>query len=144
MQGRNVAYLPPPSNGRRLYQIRLSGPPVGPKVGPSALSGTTEYFIHATWPDRERMRWEALQLSQAEARRNGDAFGAQGGRAKLTTEENQWLKTHYGGEFNFLRMYGLKFGDEDREEGRAIMRAIKQTDDNGDNDNGDDGDYLDD
>lgn len=35
------------------------------------------------------------------------------------------MKFHYGGEFHFLTSYGLSiYKDEDREEGRGIMRAF--------------------
>jgi hypothetical protein len=44
---------------------------------------------------------------------------------RLTNEEKAWLKTHYGGEFKFLQTYGLSiYRDEDREEGRRILRSI--------------------
>jgi hypothetical protein len=47
----------------------------------------------------------------------------------LTTEEKNYLKKHYGGEFKFLMMYGLSiYKEEDREEGRSILRAIKTGD----------------
>ena len=43
----------------------------------------------------------------------------------LTDEEKDWLKKNYGGEFNFLHTHGLKMHDEeDREQGRRIVRAM--------------------
>lgn len=43
----------------------------------------------------------------------------------LTGAEKDWLKQHWGGEFHFLRAYGLSIHkDEDREEGCAIVRAM--------------------
>jgi hypothetical protein len=42
-----------------------------------------------------------------------------------TTAEKQWLKKHWRDEFHFLIAYGLKiYNEEDREEGRAIVRAF--------------------
>lgn len=42
-----------------------------------------------------------------------------------TQAEKQWLKDHWDGEFKFLRAYGLSiYKEEDREEGRAIARAM--------------------
>lgn len=43
----------------------------------------------------------------------------------LTEVEREWLRKNYGGVFNFLRSYGLSIHeDEDREEGRAILRSM--------------------
>lgn len=46
-----------------------------------------------------------------------------------TQEERDWLKKHFDGEFKFLREYGLSiYKDEDREEGRQILRALMEGD----------------
>lgn len=46
-----------------------------------------------------------------------------------TSAEKQWLKTHWGSEFHFLRCYQLSIYDEgDREEGRRIARALMEAD----------------
>lgn len=46
-----------------------------------------------------------------------------------TGTEKQWLKKNWGSEFKFLQAYGLKiYNDEDREEGRAIVRAFMEHD----------------
>ena len=46
-----------------------------------------------------------------------------------TTEEKQWLKKHWGGEFHMLQAYGLSIHKEDdREEGRAITRGLMRQD----------------
>ena len=35
------------------------------------------------------------------------------------------MKTHFGSEFKFLLLYNLKiYNEEDRQEGRAILRAL--------------------
>ncbi|TKA66867.1 hypothetical protein B0A55_08311 [Friedmanniomyces simplex] len=44
---------------------------------------------------------------------------------RLTETEKCWLKDNYGGEWKFLMACGLNMHkDEDREEGRGIMRAL--------------------
>lgn len=44
---------------------------------------------------------------------------------KYTTSEKAWLKVAFGGEFKFLRMFGLSiYDEEDREEGRSIARGF--------------------
>ena len=48
----------------------------------------------------------------------------------LSADERKWLKDNWGGEFHFLRCYSLSiYKEEDREEGRLIMRALIKCDD---------------
>jgi hypothetical protein len=52
------------------------------------------------------------------------------GTASYTAAEKQWLKDEWRDEFHFLRAYRLSvYKDEDREEGRAIVRAFIREDD---------------
>lgn len=57
-QGRSLAYFRKACGGQQLA-LRLSGPPVGPKVGPSPLAalGTENVSVKAVWPATERQRW---------------------------------------------------------------------------------------
>lgn len=121
--GRAVAYFKPLTGDVTLFEVQLSGPPVGPEVGPSPFRPSECYMLHAFWPASERQRFEALQAShQTQATASGP----------LTQAEKAWLKTHYGNEFEFLREYGLSiFKDEDREEGYTILRAIMSNDGGG-------------
>lgn len=112
-QGGTVAYFDP--NGT-LFEVVLSGPPVGPRVGPTPFDPSAGYMINVQWADSEREKWEASRASKAFQPAEV---------APLSTEEKQWLKDHYDGEFKFLASYGLNINkDEDREEGRTILRAI--------------------
>ncbi|KAI0012061.1 hypothetical protein F4779DRAFT_615013 [Xylariaceae sp. FL0662B] len=90
-----------------MFQIKLSG---------------GLHLIHCFWADSERERWinyRAKLPPEPEA----------GGGNKYTAEERKWLKDHYGNEFKFLLQYGLSiYKDEDRDEGRAIVRALMQED----------------
>ncbi|KAK4033178.1 hypothetical protein C8A01DRAFT_40370 [Parachaetomium inaequale] len=46
-----------------------------------------------------------------------------------TKEEKDWLKRHWDGEFKFLLAYGMSiYKEEDREEGRRIVRAMMEQD----------------
>ncbi|KAL8789939.1 MAG: hypothetical protein Q9195_006600 [Heterodermia aff. obscurata] len=70
------------------------------------------------------------------------SFQAQNTNGPLTQDEKKWLKDNYGGEFHFLRGQGLSiYKEEDREEGRIILRAMMQEDDDGEDDE-DDGDTF--
>jgi len=59
-QGRSLAYFRE-ILGCKLPAIRLSGPPVGPKVGPSSLTafGTSKVSIVAIWPQTEKEKWNS-------------------------------------------------------------------------------------
>ncbi|KAK3350353.1 zinc-binding domain-containing protein [Lasiosphaeria hispida] len=69
-----LAYFRYASDGKQ-FALRLSGPPVGPKVGLSPLSASTVYYIKATWPDAERYRWivyNTFPNAQTAASNKGD------------------------------------------------------------------------
>jgi hypothetical protein len=47
------------------------------------------------------------------------------GKAPYTAAEEKWLEVVWGGEIRFLIEYRLSpFKEEDREQGRAIVRAL--------------------
>jgi hypothetical protein len=50
--------------------------------------------------------------------------------APYSTDEKAWLKKNYGGEYRFLRTLGLSiYKEEDRTEGRSIVRSWMAEDD---------------
>lgn len=56
----------------------------------------------------------------------------------LTGPEKQWLKAHHKDEYHFLRDYGLSiYKEEDREEGRSIIRALMDDEEDADLDDED-------
>lgn len=51
------------------------------------------------------------------------------GDAPYTPAEKEWLEKHWGGEYKFLQSYLLSiYKEEDRAEGRAIVRAMMKHD----------------
>jgi hypothetical protein len=115
LAGRPLAYFDPK---QPLLCIKLSGPPVGPRVGPHVWKEGTMYMINARWPESERVRY----LSKP-------PVAALATLRPFTEQEKKWLKDHYGSEYHFLRQHGLKiYEDEDREEGRGIVRSIMAED----------------
>ncbi|KAH7114157.1 hypothetical protein B0J13DRAFT_681628 [Dactylonectria estremocensis] len=119
-QGRTVAYFDPHD---KFFQVRFSGPPVGPRVGPMPFDPSAMYWMNVRWADGEREKWEASRA----------------GQDLQPAEEMQWLKKHWGSEFRFLASDGLNINkEEDREEGRSILRAIlagsEDSDDSDDSD----------
>lgn len=127
-----IAFFSPTA---RLYCLRLSGPPVGPRLAPTKFEPDVKYVIGVMWPDSERARWNARgQPDEAETETKPRQ---RAGEQPYTTEEKAWLRKYYRGEFKFLRLYGLSiYDEEERAEGRAIMRALASVspDEDGDED----------
>ncbi|KAL9622659.1 MAG: hypothetical protein Q9160_002969 [Pyrenula sp. 1 TL-2023] len=137
-QGRRVTYF---ASDKRFFQVKLSGPPIGPIVGPSVLE-EGEFILNVQWSEPEQARWEShkqshdrsLPTSQegGHSQENAEHKNAEHKNAqdvqpdhRYTKSEKQWLKIHYGDEFHLLRDFGLSiYKDEDREEGRTILRKI--------------------
>ncbi|KAL8349305.1 hypothetical protein RB601_001915 [Gaeumannomyces tritici] len=106
--------------------LQLSGPPIGPVVGPSTLEPGVAYMLSVFWPDSERQRWAAAQTGRLGS---GSDNAEDAPLAPYTAEERAWLKREWGSEFEFLRTYGLSiYKDEDCEEGRVIARAMMNED----------------
>lgn len=127
--GTEVGYFEPGVNCR--FQLRLSGPPVGPRVGPSPFDPNVSYIINARWPVEQREHWLNGSTDVAHAP-PGPSNSAQQ-PARPNEQEKQWLKRNFGGEFQFLVRHGLSiFKDEDREEAWQIMRTLMHNDDDHD------------
>ncbi|KAF2500364.1 hypothetical protein BU16DRAFT_523161 [Lophium mytilinum] len=147
-QGQTLAYFDlDPS--KPLFQVKLSGPPVGPVVGPSIFDEprNTAYCLNVCWEQSELVRWEAYKRNQSRTIHTAGlaiALPPTNNTPQNTqtspgynAAEKAWLKTHFGNEFKFLRMYALSiYKEEDREEGREIVRAFMENDsqDEGDED----------
>ena len=99
---------------------------------------STAYTNRANWPSSERERCSRSKKSLSNAANELRANQVSGvpsnssnapklASADLTAAERTWLKDNYKGEFYFLRCFGLSvYEDEDREEGRRILRAFMQ------------------
>jgi hypothetical protein len=143
--GKIQAYFDPKKTKGRV--VKLRGPPAGPQVGPSwidaqAAQDVVLIFSHFDWPEAEAERWKQVQaggdVPRADRKDGRESSSSKRKRpadeAKMvlpyTTEEKAYLKAKWGDEFHFLRDHGLKISKEDdREEGRLILRALKQQDD---------------
>jgi len=106
-----------------LPKLRLSGQP----PNQTCLDRNEIYALSLIWSDEERARWERVKAADLESERSSRV-------SPYTNEEKDWLKEKWGGEFRFLRAHLLKIHDEeDRAEGRRIVRAMMgDSDDSGD------------
>src|SRR5271154_679054 len=113
-----------------FWKLRLSGQP----PNQTSLDKNGHYALSFIWPDEERARWERVKAAGLGSERSSQVL-------PYTVEEKEWLKENWGGEFRFLRAHLLKIHDEeDRAEGRRIVRAMMHDSDDsyGDGDGDDD------
>ncbi|KAL8662020.1 MAG: hypothetical protein Q9202_005074 [Teloschistes flavicans] len=105
----------------RLWRLRLRGQ----SSTQTSLNDDGGYYIHANWAPSERARWQTFQLQESRGAPTLQANLTDSRSPPLTEPEITWLKNQYGSEFHFLRAHALSiYKDEDREEGRSILRAL--------------------
>ncbi|KAL8873258.1 MAG: hypothetical protein Q9174_001248 [Haloplaca sp. 1 TL-2023] len=111
----------------KLYRVRLCGQ----SAQQTSLDRDSVYYINAMWSAAERSRWEAHQQRE----QTGPTPSLQPADHKqipkpdhdlpLIDAEKKWLKDNYKDEFHFLEIHNLSiYKDEDRSEGRRILRAM--------------------
>ncbi|KPI35654.1 uncharacterized protein AB675_4748 [Cyphellophora attinorum] len=109
LNNQKLAYFEEKTN---LDVLKLGHIPNGIRLSPSKLRDDVGYHIELAWDESEKRRWMRLK------------------NAPYTAEEKAYLKKGWRDEFHFLQLYQLSIYDEDdREEGRAILRAFKEQDD---------------
>ncbi|KAL8706519.1 MAG: hypothetical protein Q9201_000451 [Fulgogasparrea decipioides] len=120
------------SRKSRLLRLRLRGQ----SAKQTSLKPDPIYIINANWASSERARWHAFKWHKSQEGM-ASCINAIDANMPLTQLEKSWTKDHYRNEFHFLRDYGLSiYKDEDREEGRRILRALMSdgsTNNDGDN-----------
>lgn len=118
--GKNVAYFDPNSP---LLSIKVRGPPAGPKLGPHVLKKKDGvfYMLSAMWEPPEEAEWRRFKIQ------NGLSTGVVEQSPPYTPDELAYVKAKWGSEYEFLLQHGLHIHkDEDREEGRGIVRAFME------------------
>lgn len=118
----------------KLTRLRLRGQ----SASQTSLDLKAQYVIRANWHPSERAKWESFRAGRREAVPASSATPTSE-CPPLTPEEKRWLSVNYGGEFHFLRIYGLSiYKEEDRDEGRRILRAMRQESSSGEEDTDED------
>ncbi|KAK8144378.1 hypothetical protein G3M48_005888 [Beauveria asiatica] len=137
--GGAVAYLHQPNArlGRHL-QVRLSGPPIGPRLGPSPFVKGESYSFGACWHDdaREQAMRTLAKSKPAMVKSKTDvsktpaqspavtgAAAAANSPLAFTKEEREWMRTNHGSVYLFLRVCGLK--GSSAEDAQAARRVIQ-------------------
>ena len=115
-----------------LWKLRLSGQ----APNHTSLDSNGLYSLSFLWPEEERARWERAKAADLNSEPSSRV-------PPYTDEEKAWLKQNWQGEFRFLRAHLLHIDkEEDRAEGRRIVRAMmnqsEEDDDNNDDDDNDD------
>ncbi|OAA77407.1 hypothetical protein LEL_04230 [Akanthomyces lecanii RCEF 1005] len=101
----------------QLLQLRLSGPPVGPRVGPSPFQPQHKYKICAWWHEDHR------QLTMRQLAKRAKKL-PRPGVAAFDNDERAWMKREHGSVWKFMRAFGLKGNsEEDAEKARQIIRS---------------------
>ncbi|KAF1913067.1 hypothetical protein BDU57DRAFT_457153, partial [Ampelomyces quisqualis] len=128
-KGKNVAYFDPKSP---LFAIKLRRPANGPSLGPHTLKRNRVYMLGCRWDESENRKWQNFKGG------NG-LVAAVRYVAPYSAEEKAFLKKYYGSEWHFLLQHGLRIHkEEDREDGRAILRDIMREDKMSDGEQSDD------
>lgn len=123
-QGKIVAYF---DRNRPLFSIRIRARPEGPKLGPYVLQKDGLYMISQHWESTEEQQWLDYQAHNGP---NSTELASAPANPPYTDAEKAFLKDKWRGEHHFLRMHGLStYKDEDREEGRVVLRALMHDDD---------------
>lgn len=119
-----------------LLCLKLCPVPKSPLPKARSPNPTLAYVIRATWPDFERAKYEDRCKATVAAAGTPITPATPATTAStqpvasappLNIEEKEWLKqkSGFGNELLFLRANGLSiYKEEDREEGRQIVRAF--------------------
>lgn len=147
LNGKAMAYFKPARQSQR-FELRLSGPPIGPRLGPSPFDPSAHYFIHALWPESEKARFDAFRRAPPSVRANDveKKYNPEDRFADSSFDENEltWIESNWGNSHNFMISYGLKFyKNEDCLEAKSLVHALMHADDDDEDDDDEDDDESD-
>lgn len=136
-EGKNVAYFNPK---RPLFTLKVRDYPAGPKLGPHSLEKGKMYWLSCHWDSAEQLKWQEFKAKNSLT--NSMSMPADE-NPPYTADEKAYLKENWRDEYHFLRDFGLNiYKEEDRAEGRQILRVFKNKGASNDEGSGDDDDEL--
>jgi hypothetical protein len=125
-KGKNMAYFDP---NRQFFILKVRGHPTGPRLGPHALKEGTMYMLGCYWDSAKQQKWREFQDKNGLTNPISGSAGAADGTSPYTADEKIYLKENWRDEYHFLLEHGLKiYKEEDRAEGRSILRAFRGKD----------------
>ncbi|KAJ3495963.1 hypothetical protein NLG97_g3016 [Lecanicillium saksenae] len=110
-----------------IYELRLAGPPIGPRVGASPFEPDSRILVIAKWPEWERDKWERRldEIRDASSAGNTRDNGSVEFWDRVSNDERHWVRKTYGNEFKFMGAMRFDIKDErDRQEGLRLMRTL--------------------
>lgn len=133
--GKNVAFFDP---NKRFFTLKLRQNPAGKPYGPCPFEDGAIYWLKCDWDDVEIRKWWDFKKENGINKPISGSAQPVKENAPYTAEERAYLKDTWRGEYKFLLAHGLNIHkEEDREEGRSILRAMREHEDS-DEDSDDD------
>lgn len=125
-QGKNMAYFDP---SRPLFVLKVRDDPKGPKLGPPVLQHGTMYALGCQWSETEVQKWQKFKAENGLITPKLESTSVVNKNPPYTEDEKAYLKKHFRSEYYLLTQHGLNINkEEDRTEGRLILRAFKEDD----------------
>lgn len=125
-QGKNMAYF---DIHWPLFAIKVRGQSTGSILGSHALKQEGLYMLGCRWDFIQQRRWHEFKVENAPI--NSMSESADGGdrNPPYTDDEKVYLKKNWRSEYHFLLKHGFSiYKEEDRAEGRSILRAFRDKD----------------
>jgi hypothetical protein len=127
-QGKNMAYF---NINWPLFAVKVRGQPMGPKLGSHALKREGSYMLMlgCRWDIVHRRKWQEFKFKNAPINTRTESADCGDGDPPYTDDEKVYLKKNWRSEYHFLLKHGLSiYKEEDRAEGRSILRAFRDKD----------------
>jgi len=124
--GKNVAYFDPKI---LLPTLKLRRPSTLPELGSHVLKNGEMYWLRCQWDPAEQQKWQEFKDKTGPSNLTSRPTDAVDRITPYTVDEKVYLKEHWRSEYHFLLEHSLNiYKEEDRAEGRTILRAYMDED----------------
>lgn len=125
-QGKNMAYF---NINLPLFAVKVRGQPTGPELGSHALKREGLYMLGCRWDFVQQRKWQEFEFENAPINTITESADGGDGDPPYTDDEKVYLKKNWRSEYHFLLKHGFSiYKEEDRAEGRSILRAFRDKD----------------